>query len=239
MENLLMLLQFYNKCNGANDRLTFHLCRNKGLPKNACNFMVPHTIQSRLAQLANALKPRCFMYIIISHGVHHNKRLPKNVYTSLYGVLSLPDDVVLIRACRSVCVATKKDSELRKGPSFFLFLVPTRLFIEHWYHSKVPFRLFTEHWYLYRTCAKIVYIENLTQNLFKLFDFWCFSLQINFIGAFIKLLVSSWLKSIKWRANKNRFKWVTMFFFLLVFDSLQNWNVHIEIKYKLSYLSGE
>ena len=47
--------------------------------------------------------------------LHHNKGLPKNVFTSLYGVLSLPDDVVLIRACRSVCVATKKESELRKG----------------------------------------------------------------------------------------------------------------------------
>ena len=102
--------------------------------------------------------------------VRHYKGLPKNVYTSLYGVLSLPDDVVLIRACRSVCVATKKDSELRKGPSSFLFLVPTRLFIEHWYHSKVPTRLFTEHWYLHRTFAKIVSIENLTQNIFKHFD---------------------------------------------------------------------
>ena len=44
--------------------------------------------------------------------LYHNKGLPKNVFTSLYGVLSLPDDVVLIRACWLVCVATKKkDSE--------------------------------------------------------------------------------------------------------------------------------
>ena len=128
-----------------------------------------------LSSLNNTLEPMCFIYINISNGVHHNKRLPKNVYTSLYGVLSLPDDVVLIRACRSVCVATKKDSELRKGPSSFLFLAST-FFIEHWYHSKVPTRLFTEHWYLHRTFAKIFFIEYLTQNLFKSFDFWCFSL---------------------------------------------------------------
>ena len=51
--------------------------------------------------------------------LYHNKGLPKNVFTSLYGVLSLPDDVVLIRACRSVCVATKKKIQNTLEPTRF------------------------------------------------------------------------------------------------------------------------